>query len=86
MAISNGLFVVPVSMFGGGIYSMSAVKEIRATSAFYSLRDDQKQCQQLGKAQLKNYDKTLKEPKIIPKNTELQGEGGGQKHFSRKSE
>ena len=32
-------------MYGRGTYTMSAVKEIQATDAFYSLREDQKQCQ-----------------------------------------
>ena len=32
-------------MFGGGIYSLQSVKEIRVTEGFKSLTEDQKECQ-----------------------------------------
>ena len=32
-------------MFGGGIYSMSSIKEIKVTEGFKTLTEDQKQCQ-----------------------------------------
>ena len=32
-------------MYGGGSYSLDAIKEIRVTDAFHYLPNDQKQCQ-----------------------------------------
>ena len=41
------LLSAPVTMYGGGNYKLVAVKEIKTTESFHSLREDQKNCQTL---------------------------------------
>ena len=55
-------------MYGSGIYSLQAVKEVKVTEGFKSLKADQKKCQtseSLGKDKIKKGNKLEKIPKPL---------------------